>query len=89
METIDNYQNELTFETLVATLLYLISKYAQHPEPRLRVIIKQHLESLSVISSNVNMPTLCATTNKLIEQTWANQDEVFGPINNNSLAFLH
>ena len=52
MGTINNYQNELTFETLVATLLYLISKYAQHPEPRLRKIIKQHLESLSVISSN-------------------------------------
>ena len=89
METISNYQNELTFETLVATLLYLISKYAQHPEPRLRMIIKQHLESLSVISSNVNMPTLCATTNKLIEQIWATQDEVFGSIKNNSLGSMH
>ena len=89
METISNYQNELTFEPLVATLLYLISKYAQHPEPRLRMIIKQHLESLSVVSSNVNMPTLCATTNKLIEQIWATQDEIFGSIKNNSLASMH
>ena len=89
METISDYQNELTFETLVATLLYLISKYAQHPEPRLRMIIKQHLESLSFISSNVNMPTLCATTNKLIEQIWAAQDEAFGPTKNNSLPSMH
>ena len=88
METIDNYQNELTFETLVATLLYLISKYAQHPEPRLRMIIKQHLESLSVISSNVNMPTLCATTNKLIEQIWAAQEHAHSSVNN-TLTSMH
>ena len=89
MESINNHQNELKFETLISTLLYLVSKYAAQPEPRLKIIIRQHVESLSVVSANLNMPTLCATTNKLIEQMWTTQDLIENDHSPNSSISVH